>query len=157
MSVIFISHKLHEVLEIADRISVLRRGKLVGTVPREGATEQGLAELMVGREVVLRVEKTPAHAGRPAARGRGPRASTTTAGSPAVRGVGFTVRAGEIVGIAGVDGNGQTELIEALTGLRKPSAGTIGVAGHDITHASASATGSRRASATSPRTACGAA
>ena len=63
MSVIFISHKLHEVLEIADRISVLRRGKLVGTVPRAGATEQGLAELMVGREVVLRIEKTPAHPG----------------------------------------------------------------------------------------------
>ncbi len=132
MSVIFISHKLHEVLEIADRISVLRRGKLVGTVPREGATEQGLAELMVGREVVLRVEKTPAQPGDILLHVE----DLTVEDDrhlPAVRGVGFDVRGGEIVGIAGVDGNGQTELIEALTGLRKPSAGTIDVAGHDIT------------------------
>ena len=72
MSIIFITHKLNEVLEIADRISVLRRGKKIDTVPREGATEAGLAQLMVGREVVFRVEKPPPTAGRDAARGRGP-------------------------------------------------------------------------------------
>jgi simple sugar transport system ATP-binding protein len=132
MSVIFISHKLHEVLEIADRISVLRRGKLVDTVPREGATEQGLAELMVGREVVLRVEKTPATPGDTLLR-VGDLAVQDDRDLPAVRSVSFDVRAGEIVGIAGVDGNGQTELVEALTGLRKPSAGTIRVGDHDIT------------------------
>jgi len=132
MSVIFISHKLHEVLDIADRISVLRRGKLVDTVPREGATEQGLAELMVGREVVLRVDKSPAHPTDVLLAVDGLEAQDDR-GLPAVRGVGLEVRRGEIVGIAGVDGNGQTELIEALTGLRKPTAGTIRIGEHEIT------------------------
>ncbi len=135
MSVIFISHKLHEVLDIADRISVLRRGKLVGTVPREGATEQGLAELMVGREVVLRVEKTPAQPGDTLLEVNDLEAQDDR-GLPAVRGVSFSVRAGEIVGIAGVDGNGQSELIEALTGLRKPTAGSILIGGLDVAHES---------------------
>ena len=133
MSVIFISHKLHEVLEIADRISVLRRGKLVDTVPREGATEQGLARLMVGREVVLRVDKDAGEPGRDAAGGRARSRSSDDRGLPAVRDVSFKVRAGEIVGIAGVDGNGQTELLEALTGLRRTSGGhvTLGGQGRD--------------------------
>ena len=122
MSVIFISHKLHEVLEIADRISVLRRGKLVDTVPREGATEQGLARLMVGREVVLQVDKEPASPGETLLEVEGLTVEDDR-GLPAVRGVSFNVRAGEIVGIAGVDGNGQTELVEALTGLRRASGG----------------------------------
>ena len=132
MSVIFISHKLHEVLEIADRISVLRRGKLVGTVPQAGATEQGLAELMVGREVVLRIDKTPAQPGETLLEVSDYEVDDDR-GLPAVRGVSFSVRAGEIVGIAGVDGNGQTELIEALTGLRKAKAGQVQLAGMDIT------------------------
>ncbi|MDP9247345.1 MAG: ATP-binding cassette domain-containing protein, partial [Candidatus Dormibacteraeota bacterium] len=131
-SIIFISHKLNEVLEIADRITVLRRGKRVDTIPAEGATEQGLASLMVGREVLLRVDKSPPH----------PEAPLLVVddlevhddrGLPAVRGVSFDVRAGEIVALAGVDGNGQSELIEALTGLRKPTGGKIVVAGEDIT------------------------
>jgi simple sugar transport system ATP-binding protein len=133
MSVIFITHKLHEVLDIADRISVLRRGKLVDTVPRAGVTEQQLAELMVGREVALRVDKTPAHPGATLLRVENI-AVVDDRGLPAVKGLSFNVRAGEIVGIAGVDGNGQTELIEALTGLRKASAGRILVGDHDISH-----------------------
>jgi ABC-type uncharacterized transport system ATPase subunit len=133
MSVIFISHKLHEVLDIADRISVLRRGKLVDTVAREGVTEQKLAELMVGREVTLRVDKTPAQPG-PALLRVEDLAVLDDRGLPAVKGLSFDVRAGEIVGIAGVDGNGQTELIEALTGLRKASAGRVLLGDHDISH-----------------------
>src|SRR5262245_9819256 len=132
MSVIFISHKLHEVLDIADRISVLRRGKLVDTVAREGATEQGLARLMVGREVVLQVDKEPASPGETLLEV----ADLTVEddrGLQAVRGVSFGVRAGEIVGIAGVDGNGQTELLEALTGLRRTTGGRATLGGTEIT------------------------
>jgi ABC-type uncharacterized transport system ATPase subunit len=131
MSVIFISHKLHEVLDIADRVSVLRRGKLVDTVPRAGATERGLAELMVGREVVLRIEKTPADPGETLLEVEDLHVDDDR-GLPVVRGVDFSVRAGEIVGIAGVDGNGQTELIEALTGLRKATSGSIRLGGKDV-------------------------
>ena len=136
MSVIFISHKLNEVLEIADRVTVLRRGKKIDTVPGEGATEAGLARMMVGRDVLLRVEKKPSTPGD----------SLLTVedvhvvddrGLEVVRGVSFDVRAGEILAIAGVDGNGQTELIDALTGLRKPSSGRILVGGRDLTGSSA--------------------
>jgi len=134
MSIIFISHKLNEVLEIADRITVLRRGKKIETLPAAGATEAGLASLMVGREVLLRVEKGPAQPGEPLL-------EVDELGVlddrelPAVRGVTFQVRSGEIVGIAGVDGNGQTELVEALTGLRGVESGRFSVAGRDVTHA----------------------
>src|SRR5215208_1019363 len=135
MSIIFISHKLREVLEIADRITVLRRGKKVDTVPHEGATQDGLARLMVGREVLLRVEKTPAQ----------PADSLLVIENlsvlddrelEAVRGVSLEVRAGEIVGLAGVDGNGQTELIDAIAGLRKPAAGRVTLVGKDVSRAS---------------------
>jgi simple sugar transport system ATP-binding protein len=136
MSEIFISHKLHEVLEIADRISVLRRGKLVDTVPREGVTEQALARLMVGRDVVLQVEKEPAKPGETLLDVEELTVEDDR-GLPAVRGVSFGVRAGEIVGIAGVDGNGQTELLEALTGLRRSSGGKVPLGGVDITKSSA--------------------
>ena len=136
MSVIFISHKLHEVLDIADRISVLRRGKLIGTIPRAGATEQGLAQMMVGREVVLRVEKSQAVPGQTFLEVEDLEVDDDRS-LPAVRGVSFMVRAGEIVGIAGVDGNGQTELVEALTGLRKTRAGKVTIGGHVVTHESA--------------------
>ena len=135
-SIIFITHKLNEVLEIADRITVLRRGKKVETLPAEGATEESLARLMVGREVLLRVEKPPAQP-------QGPLLSVAglsvidDRGIEAVRAVGFEVRAGEIVGIAGVDGNGQTELIDAITGLRKVHDGKITIDGQDTTHVNA--------------------
>ncbi|HEU5280107.1 MAG TPA: ABC transporter ATP-binding protein [Gaiellaceae bacterium] len=135
-SIVFISHKLNEVLDVADRISVLRRGKLVETIPREGATEAGLARSMVGREVLLRVEKKEAQPGEPLLRVED-LSVRDDRGLEAVRGVSFDVRAGEIVGIAGVDGNGQTELIDALTGLRHVSGGRISVGDEDLTHASA--------------------
>jgi len=130
-SIIFISHKLNEVLEIADRITVLRRGRKIETVPREGATEASLARAMVGREVLLRVEKTPGTPGDVLLKVEDLEVIDER-GIPKVRGISFDVRAGEIVGIAGVDGNGQTELIEAITGLRRLDGGTIEVAGHPV-------------------------
>jgi simple sugar transport system ATP-binding protein len=130
-SIIFISHKLNEVLEIADRITVLRRGRKIETVPREGATEASLARAMVGREVLLQVEKPPGNPGDVLLSVKDLQVIDDR-GIPKVRGVSFEVRAGEIVGIAGVDGNGQTELIEAITGLRRLESGTIEVAGQPV-------------------------
>jgi ABC-type uncharacterized transport system ATPase subunit len=134
-SIIFISHKLNEVLEIADRITVLRRGKTIDTVPREGATEEGLARLMVGRDVILRVDKGAADPGDPLLTVQDLRVNDER-GLECVRELSFEVRAREIVGIAGVDGNGQSELIDAITGLRRPEGGRIVVAGEDITRES---------------------
>jgi simple sugar transport system ATP-binding protein len=131
LSIIFISHKLNEVLEIADRITVLRLGKRIDSIPREGATEEGLARMMVGREVLLRVDKPPAKPAEPLLRVTDLHVRDER-GVEKVRGMSFEVRAGEIVGIAGVDGNGQTELIDALTGLRRPDSGTIEVAGVNV-------------------------
>src|SRR3954451_5266839 len=136
ISIIFISHKLNEVLEIADRITVLRRGKQIETIPREGATEAGLARSMVGREVLLRVDKTAPSPGETLLEVEHLEVIDDR-GLAAVRDVSFAVRAGEIVGIAGVDGNGQTELIDALAGLRRPKEGTIVVGGRDVTHSTA--------------------
>jgi general nucleoside transport system ATP-binding protein len=135
-SIVFISHKLKEVLEIADRITVLRRGRKIETTMREGATEAGLARMMVGREVLLRVEKKPAAPGEPMLEVR-ELGVLDDRGLEAVRGVSFDVRAGEIVGLAGVDGNGQTELIDALAGLRRPTGGEIRIRGKDVTRAAA--------------------
>jgi general nucleoside transport system ATP-binding protein len=135
-AIVFISHKLGEVLEIADRVTVLRRGKRVDTVPTEGATEESLARLMVGRDVLLRVDKAAAKAGEPILEVRDLHVRDDR-GLPAVRGLDLTVRAGEIVALAGVDGNGQSELVEAVTGLRPADAGTIVVEGRDRTGASA--------------------
>jgi simple sugar transport system ATP-binding protein len=133
-SIIFISHKLNEVLEIADRITVLRRGKTIETVPREGATQETLAKAMVGREVLLRVEKPPAQPGDALLEVEDLHV-VDDRGIEKVSGVSFAVRAGEIVGIAGVDGNGQTELIDAIAGLRRVQSGTIKVAGKECRHA----------------------
>jgi general nucleoside transport system ATP-binding protein len=137
MSVIFITHKLNEVLDIADRITVLRRGKMIDTVTREGATEEGLARLMVGRDVLLRVDKQPAQPGESLLSVEDLRA-VDDRGLEAVRGVSFDVRAGEIVGIAGVDGNGQSELIDALSGLRRSASGSVRIGDHDVTGAAPS-------------------
>jgi general nucleoside transport system ATP-binding protein len=136
MSIIFISHKLREVLEIADRITVLRRGKKIDTIPREGATRESLARLMVGREVLLRVEKPPPDPRDPLLRVEDLRVLDDR-DLEAVRGVSLTVRSGEIVGVAGVDGNGQSELIDALSGLRKSLAGRILIGDRDVSTASA--------------------
>src|ERR1700760_4453661 len=128
-AIVFISHKLGEVLEVADRITVLRRGKRVDTVPREGATERSLAQLVVGRDVLLAVDK-------PASKTVGDTLLEVAdlhvrddRELPAVDGLSLSVRAGEIVALAGVDGNGQQELVEAITGLRFPESGTIAVSG----------------------------
>jgi simple sugar transport system ATP-binding protein len=133
LSVVFITHKLKEVLEIADRITVLRRGKKIQTVAREGATPESLARSMVGREVLLRVEKTPAEPGEPLLRVQDLEVKDERE-LDAVKKVSFDVRAGEIVGLAGVDGNGQSELVDALTGLRRPTAGKVLVGDRDVTN-----------------------
>jgi general nucleoside transport system ATP-binding protein len=138
ISIIFISHKLNEVLDIADRVTVLRRGKTIETVPRVGATEASLARAMVGRDVLLRVEKTPAEPGDVLLSVRDLHVRDDRL-IEKVRGVSLDVRAGEIVGIAGVDGNGQTELIDALTGLRRIESGTVTIGDHELTHAKAKA------------------
>ncbi len=129
-------HKLREVLEIAERITVLRRGKKIDTVSREGATEENLARLMVGREVLLRVEKPPPTVGEPLLEVED-LVVLDDRGLEAVKSVSFEVKAGEIVGIAGVDGNGQSELIDAISGLRTPSSGRVVVAGEELTTARA--------------------
>jgi general nucleoside transport system ATP-binding protein len=132
-SIIFISHKLNEVLDIADRVTVLRRGKMIETLPTAGATEESLARLMVGREVLLQVEKTPAHPGEPLLEVENLHVNDDR-DLEKVRGASLRVHAGEIVGLAGIDGNGQTELIDAITGLRKSQAGHVRVAGEEITN-----------------------
>ncbi len=131
-TIIFISHKLQEVLEIADQITVLRRGRVVGSVPAAGTTRAGLAEMMVGRPVLLELQRPDTTPGevRLAAEGLSVAGSR---GRPAVRGVSFSVRAGEIYGLAGVEGNGQSELSEALVGLRPITAGRLLIAGRDAT------------------------
>jgi len=131
ISIIFISHKLKEVLEIADRITVLRRGRVIESVPAAGATQEALARAMVGRDLLLRVEKGAANPGDP----------ILTVESlhvlddrelETVHGLSFEVRAGEIVGVAGIDGNGQSELVEAIVGLRRPTEGRILINGQVI-------------------------
>jgi general nucleoside transport system ATP-binding protein len=135
-SIIFISHKLNEVLEIADRITTLRRGVVVDTIPAAGATEESLARMMVGREVLLRVDKKPASPGEPLLEVED-LVVIDDRGLEAVRGLSLSVRGGEILGLAGVDANGQSELIDAIAGLRPVQSGRIVVDGHDLTHAHA--------------------
>jgi ABC-type uncharacterized transport system ATPase subunit len=134
-SIIFITHKLKEVLRIADRIAVLRQGRLVGETDPESATEATLAAMMVGREVILTVNKAVAHPGEVILEVQKVVARDDL-GHPALRAVSFAVHAGEIVGVAGVHGNGQTELVEVITGLRKVDEGRILINGHDLTNAS---------------------
>ena len=132
VSVIFISHKLREVLEIADRVTVLRRGRKIDTVSTEGATEASLAKLMVGRDVLFRVEKEASQPAGAILEVDGLELDDDR-GVPALRGLSLQVHAGEIVGVAGVDGNGQSELVETITGLRVPRVGHVRVGGRDIT------------------------
>ena len=132
-SIVFISHKLYEVLEIADRITVIRRGRVVGEADPKTATEEDLAELMVGREVSLVVEKGPAHPGG-VVLDVADLIVADDRGTVVVDGATFEVRAGEILGIAGVAGNGQDELVEALNGLRKVRSGSISLYGDDVTN-----------------------
>ena len=134
VSIIFITHKLKEVLAIADRIAVLRGGKMVGTADPKTATESSLASLMVGRDVILQVEKEDAHPGKEILQVKD-LVMNDERGQTAVSGISFSVRAGEILGIAGVQGNGQRELVEGLTGLRHVEGGSVQILGQDATHA----------------------
>jgi ABC-type uncharacterized transport system ATPase subunit len=130
-SVILITHKLKEVMSMSDRVTIVRRGKVTGVVNTKDTTIDQLAELMVGRKVNLVVEKKEANIGDEILNIENLVAHDHR-GLPAVNGLNLTVRRGEIVGIAGVDGNGQTELIEVLTGLRKPQSGRVTLNGKDI-------------------------
>jgi ABC-type uncharacterized transport system ATPase subunit len=131
-SVVFISHKLYEVLEIADRVTVIRRGRVVGQADPKAATEEDLATMMVGRDVALIVDKAPAKPG-PVTLSVADLVVADDRGSVVVENCSFEVRSGEIFGIAGVGGNGQTELVEALTGLRRPRAGRVELGGRVVT------------------------
>ena len=130
-SIIFITHKLKEVLAVADRITVLRSGQVVGTTTPKEATEAELAEMMVRRKVILKVDKKPATPGEEIMRVEDLQVLDDRR-HPVVNGASFSVRAGEILGIAGVQGNGQTELVEALTGLRPIAGGHIYLLGHEV-------------------------
>jgi ABC-type uncharacterized transport system ATPase subunit len=129
-AIVFITHKLREVLAVADRITVLRGGKVVGTTRPSETDEAGLAQMMVGRSVVLRVEKAPAQPGAEVLRLEGVEVADDRGGL-AVRGVDLTVRAGEIVGVAGVQGNGQRELVEAVCGMRPLAGGRVHIGGRE--------------------------
>ena len=131
-SIIFISHKLNEVLEIADRITVIRRGKVVGTRLPAETDEDDLAALMVGRNVQLVVDRGESHPAGPTLIVSDLKVDDDR-GQQTVNGVSFEVRAGEILGVAGVAGNGQEELVEALTGLRRPKSGSVSLGGRDVT------------------------
>ncbi len=133
-SIIFITHKLREVLSVADQILVLRGGKVVGEADPKQATQQSLATLMVGRDVSFTIDKAPATPGEVVLRTHG-LAVDDDRGVTTVTGLDLVVRAGEIFGIAGVEGNGQRELVEALMGMRAKRGGTVEIAGRDVTHA----------------------
>ncbi len=136
-TIIFITHKLREVINVSDRVTVIRRGKTIGTRVTSETTPQELADLMVGREVLLRVDRPPARPGAVILQGRnlhckGVHGNTTLDIEQ------IDLRRGEILGVCGVEGNGQTELVEVLSGLRKPDGGTVTIEGRDVTgqHAS---------------------
>ncbi|GMR09812.1 MAG: ABC transporter ATP-binding protein [Anaerolineae bacterium] len=137
-TIIFISHKLHEVLEIADRISVLRLGRMVSSgIDLEGVTKKDLARLMVGREVLFRIDRKAATPGEPILEIRNLQALDDK-GLPALKGISLEVRTGEILALAGVSGNGQRELAEAVTGLREATGGSVIAQGREVTNASPS-------------------
>ena len=131
-TIIFISHKLKEVLDISDRITVMRRGKVVGHLNTRETNEEQIATMMVGREVLLRVDKKPATPGAVVMRVENVTANSDN-GVPALKGVSFELRRGEILGIAGVEGNGQSELMEVLAGTRRTTGGRVLLGDRDIT------------------------
>lgn len=134
-SIVFISHKLNEIMEISDRISVMRQGTYIGTVLKADTNEKELARMMIGRDVFLNIEKKKSAIGETVLQVE----DLWTSGEKEIskiRGLSFDVKAGEIVGVAGIDGNGQSELIEAITGLRKVEKGKVILDGKDITNLS---------------------
>ena len=134
-SILFISHKLNEIMEVSDRVTVLRKGKCIGTVETAHTTAEELSAMMVGRNVNFHVEKGPLHTGSEVLSVEHLTVASKVHKNSAVKDVSFKVRAGEIVCIAGIDGNGQTELVYALTGLEPAAGGRITLEGKDITHA----------------------
>ena len=135
-SILFITHKLNEIMAVADRCSVLRKGKYIGTVDIKDTTKEELSKMMVGRDVNFVVEKQPQQIGDVVLSVENVSVPAHNGKENVVKNVSFEVRAGEIVGIAGIDGNGQTEFVSALTGLEKTSGGKITLCGKDITKAS---------------------
>ena len=135
-SILFISHKLNEIMAVADRCTVLRKGKYIGTVETKDTTAEQLSAMMVGRDVNFHVDKKPATPGDVVLEVSGLTVASKLHKNDAVKNVSFNVRAGEIVCIAGIDGNGQTELVYGLTGLEPVKSGTIKLNGNDITKAS---------------------
>ncbi|MCA9890129.1 MAG: ATP-binding cassette domain-containing protein, partial [Anaerolineae bacterium] len=130
---IFISHKLHEVLNLTHRITVLRDGRRVGSIPTKDATKEILAEMMVGRPVVFQYDQAPVNRGAVKLEMKDVEALSDR-GTAGLSGVSMQVHAGEIVGIAGVSGNGQKELAEVIAGLRTATSGSVSVHGTDITN-----------------------
>lgn len=135
-SILFISHKLNEIMAVADRCTVLRKGKCMGTVEIKDTTKEELSRMMVGREVSLKVDKKESQPGEVVLSIRNMTVPSKIHRNNAVKDVSFDVRRGEIVCIAGIDGNGQTELVQALTGLEKMTSGSINLCGKDISKAS---------------------
>ncbi|MBR6584531.1 MAG: ABC transporter ATP-binding protein [Firmicutes bacterium] len=131
-SILFITHKLNEIMAVADRVTVLRKGKYIGTVNTKDTNKQELSNMMVGRPVQLEVQKEPAQPKEVILKVEGLTVPSKLHKNDAVKNVSFEVRQGEILCIAGIDGNGQTELIHGLTGLEKASAGKITLCGQDI-------------------------
>ena len=131
-SILFITHKLNEIMAVADRCSVLRKGKYIGTVDIKDTTKQELSQMMVGRPVQLQVEKEEAKPGETVLSVRNLCVPSKTSKKDAVKNVSFDVRTGEILCIAGIDGNGQSELVYGITGLEKASQGVINLCGKDI-------------------------
>ena len=134
-SILFISHKLSEIMAVSDRCTVLRKGRYVGTVNTAETSPEALSRMMVGRDVSFAVEKAPAQPGEVVLDVKGMTVPSKRHKNNAVRDVTFQVRRGEIVCIAGIDGNGQTELVYGLTGLEPLKEGAIRLCGQDITHA----------------------
>lgn len=135
-SILFITHKLNEIKEVADRCTVLRKGKFIGTIDVESTSKEEMSEMMVGRKVEFAVEKGVSNPGKPALEVRHLTVGDKHHGKKKVKDVSFTVRKGEIVCIAGIDGNGQSELVYAVTGLMPIEQGQILLDGQDITHSS---------------------
>lgn len=135
-SILFITHKLNEIMAVADRCTVLRKGRCIGTVDIKDTTKEELSRMMVGRDVSFKVEKKEAEAREAVLSVRGVTVPSQTHKKLAVKNVSFDVHAGEIVCLAGIDGNGQTEFVSALTGLQKLSSGRITLQGRDLTKAS---------------------
>ena len=135
-SILFITHKLNEIMAVADRCTVLRKGKYMGTVEIKDTTKEELSRMMVGRDVQLQVEKKPANPGKAVLDVKNVTMHNSQSKKDSVKNVSFQVHGGEIVCLAGIEGNGQTEFIYGLTGLEKLSSGTITLDGKDITRES---------------------